>query len=71
MLPATAVLGGLLVVLALLWWRTAFSRVGLFWAAFILIRGGLGLGRDIATLALIALIALALWIIPQRAGKTH
>ena len=71
MLPATAVLGGLLVVLALLWWRTAFSRVGLFWAAFILTRGGLGLGRDIATLALISLIALALWIIPQRAGKTH
>jgi uncharacterized membrane-anchored protein len=82
-----AVFGGLLVVLALLWWRTAISRVGLFWAAFILTRplgatvgdfldkplshGGLGLGRDSATVALIALIALALWIIPQRAGKAH
>lgn len=82
-----AVFGGLLVVLALLWWRTAISRVGLFWAAFILTRplgatvgdfldkpltqGGLGLGRDSATVALIGLIALALWIIPQRAGKAH
>jgi uncharacterized membrane-anchored protein len=82
-----ALFGGLLVVLALLWWRTHVSRVVLFWAAFILTRplgatvgdfldkplaeGGLGLGRDHATLALIALIALALWLIPQRAGKAH
>ena len=82
-----AVFGGLLVVLALLWWRTSVSRVALFWAAFILTRplgatvgdfldkplaqGGLGLGRDHATYVLIALIALALWRIPQRAGKAH
>jgi len=82
-----ALFGGLLVVLALLYWRTQVSRVVLFWAAFILTRplgatvgdfldkplteGGLGLGRDHATLALIALIALALWLIPQRAGKAH
>jgi len=82
-----ALFGGLLVVLALLYWRTQVSRVVLFWAAFILTRplgatvgdfldkplteGGLGLGRDYATLALIALIALALWLIPQRAGKAH
>lgn len=82
-----AVFGGLLVVVALLWWRTSVSRVALFWAAFILTRplgatvgdfldkpltqGGLGLGRDHATYVLIALIALALWRIPQRAGKAH
>lgn len=82
-----ALFGALLVVLTLLYWRTHVSRVVLFWAAFILTRplgatvgdfldkpltaGGLGLGRDDPTLALIALIALALWLIPQRAGKAH
>ena len=82
-----AVFGGLLAVLALVWWRTQINRAALFWAAFILTRplgatagdfldkpltaGGLGLGRDHATYALIGLIALALWFIPQRAGKAH
>jgi uncharacterized membrane-anchored protein len=82
-----ALFGALLVVLTLLYWRTHVSRVVLFWAAFILTRplgatvgdfldkpltaGGLGLGRDDPTLAMIALIALALWLIPQRAGKAH
>ncbi|MFM6933087.1 MAG: hypothetical protein ACKOUT_12685 [Novosphingobium sp.] len=79
--------GGLLALLALLYWRTHVSRVGLFWAAFILTRplgatvgdfldkplaqGGLNLGRDTATLALIAAIALALWLLPQKAGEAH
>ncbi|HZV10691.1 MAG TPA: hypothetical protein VFF94_13090, partial [Novosphingobium sp.] len=60
---------------------------GLFWAAFILTRplgatvgdfldkplaqGGLNLGRDYATAALVVAIALALWLVPQRAGKAH
>ena len=82
-----ALFGGLLALLVLAWWRTGISRVVLFWAAFILTRplgatvgdfldkplaqGGLGFGRDHATLVLVALIALALWLIPQRAGKAH
>ena len=63
------------------------SRVALFWAAFILTRplgatlgdaldkplaqGGLNLGRDHATLVLLAAIALALCLIPQHPGKAH
>ncbi len=86
-LGGALVFGGMLAVLALLYWRTAVSRVGLFWAAFILTRplgatvgdfldkplaqGGLGLGRDVATVALVAAIALALWLLPQRPGKAH
>jgi uncharacterized membrane-anchored protein len=76
------VFGGALLVLALLYWRTALSRVGLFWAAFILTRplgatvgdfldkplaqGGLDLGRDLATAVLLAAIGLALLLVPQR-----
>lgn len=79
--------GGLLLALALLYWKTKVSRVALFWMAFILTRplgatvgdfldkplaqGGLNLGRDMATLALIVGIALALWLFPQRAGARH
>ena len=79
--------GGLLAVLALLCWHTGLSRVGLFWAAFILTRplgatvgdfldkplaqGGLNLGRDVATAVLVTAIALALWLVPQRAGRAH
>ena len=86
-LGGALVFGGILLVLALLYWRTALSRVGLFWAAFILTRplgatvgdfldkplaqGGLDLGRDWATLVLIGAIALALWLLPQRAGAAH
>lgn len=79
--------GGMLAVLAILYFRTSFSRVALFWAAFILTRplgatvgdfldkplasGGLGFGRDSATLVLIAAIGLAIWLFPQRAGRAH
>lgn len=86
-LGGALVFGGLLAVLALLYWRTAPSRVALFWAAFIVTRplgatvgdfldkpltqGGLGLGRDMATLVLLVAIGLALWLIPQRAGPAH
>jgi len=79
-----AVFGGALAALALLYWRTKVSRVALFWAAFILTRplgatvgdfldkplakGGLDLGRDHATLVLVAAIALGLWLVPQRAA---
>ena len=86
-LGGAAVFGGLLLVLALIYWRTAVSRVALFWAAFILTRplgatvgdfldkphaqGGLDLGRDWATAVLVVAIGLALWLVPQRAGKAH
>ena len=62
------------------------SRTGLFWAAFVLTRplgatvgdfldkplaqGGLNLGRDAATAALLVAIALGLALIPQRAART-
>jgi uncharacterized membrane-anchored protein len=86
-LGGAAVFGGALLVLALLHRFTSLSRTGLFWAAFILTRplgatvgdfldkplaqGGLNLGRDMATLVLLVAIALALWLVPQRAGKPH
>lgn len=86
-LGGAALFGGLLLVLAFLYWRTRLSRVALFWAAFILTRplgatvgdfldkplaqGGLNLGRDMATLVLVIAIGLALWLVPQRAGKPH
>ena len=66
---------------------TALSRTGLFWVAFILTRplgatvgdfldkpvakGGLDFSRPVATIALLAAIALCLWAFPQRAGKAH
>ena len=86
-LGSAALFGGMLAVIALLYWKTAISRVALFWAAFILTRplgatvgdfldkplakGGLDLGRDMATLVLVVAIALCLWRIPQRAGVAH
>ena len=86
-LGSAALFGGLLAVIALLYWKTAISHVALFWAAFILTRplgatvgdfldkplakGGLDLGRDMATLVLVVTIALCLWRIPQRAGAAH
>lgn len=86
-LGSAVLFGGMLAVLALLYWRSAVSRVVLFWAAFILTRplgatvgdfldkplaqGGLDLGRDAATAALVVAIALALWLLPQRPGKAH
>jgi len=81
-LGGAALFGALLAVLALLVWKSAVSRVALFWAAFVLTRplgatlgdfldkplaqGGLDLGRDAATAVLVAAMALCLWRIPQR-----
>ena len=66
---------------------TSISRTGLFWSAFILTRplgatvgdfldkpvakGGLDFSRPIATLALLAAIAVGLWAFPQKAGEAH
>ena len=86
-LGGAALFGGLLALLAAVYWRTALSRVWLFWAAFILTRplgatvgdfldkplakGGLDLGRDAATAVLVVAIGLAIWRFPQKAGPAH
>jgi uncharacterized membrane-anchored protein len=74
----------LLLVLVGLWRFTSASRVGLFWAAFILTRplgatvgdfldkpldhGGLDLSRPIASAVLVVAIAALIALLPQRAG---
>jgi uncharacterized membrane-anchored protein len=76
---------GLLVVAALYFW-TKVSRTLLFWAAFVLTRplgatvgdfldkpiaqGGLAISRLYASLILLALILLGVFLIPQRPAKT-
>ena len=76
-----------LALVAALYYFTSVSRTLLFWSAFILTRplgatvgdfldkpiakGGLDFSRPIATLALLAAIAVALLAFPQRAGKAH
>jgi len=83
-LGSAVVFGTLLALLALAYWRTAISRVGLFWAAFILTRplgavvgdfldkpvahGGLELSRAGATLVLGIAIVVLILAIPQRAA---
>ncbi|MBX9663486.1 hypothetical protein [Novosphingobium sp.] len=80
-LGAATVFGSALAALALLYWRTAFSRVALFWASFILTRplgatvgdfldkpvgsGGLELSRPIASALLIVAIVLLVALVPQ------
>ena len=79
------VFGAMLVLLAALYFWTNISRVFLFWAAFILTRplgatvgdfldkpiskGGLELGRPIASLALAVAIIALIVLLPQRAGR--
>ena len=76
------IFGVALAVVALLHFRTTLSRAALFWAAFILTRplgatvgdfldkplakGGLNFSRPIASLALLAAIAVCMWAFPQR-----
>jgi len=84
-LGGALVFGGALAVVAFLYYRTAVSRVILFWAAFILTRplgatvgdfldkpldhGGLAMSRPIASLVLVGLIAALIWLLPGRAGE--
>ncbi|QWC56559.1 hypothetical protein F7D01_05150 [Erythrobacter sp. 3-20A1M] len=84
-LGGAALFGGGLAILALLYLTTSANRVALFWAAFVLTRplgatvgdfldkpvakGGLALSRPIASLVLLAAVALLVWLIPQRAGS--
>jgi uncharacterized membrane-anchored protein len=81
-LGAAAVFGGILLLIALLYYLTSFSRVILFWAAFILTRplgatvgdfldkpmakGGLALSRYTASLALLLVIVVLILIFPQK-----
>lgn len=80
-----AVFGAALLIVAVLYFWTAISRVTLFWAAFVLTRplgatvgdfldkpvgkGGLDLSRPIATIVLAAAIMLLILVVPQRAGQ--
>ncbi|MBN8978989.1 MAG: hypothetical protein J0I08_21180 [Rhizobiales bacterium] len=75
---------GLAIVIAL-YYRTAISRVGLFWAAFILTRplgatvgdfldkpisaGGLHLSRPLASAVITAFMIACVLLFPQRAGR--
>jgi len=75
---------GLVVIVGLYYW-TDFSRVLLFWAAFILTRplgatlgdfldkprssGGLALSRLLASLVIAAFIIACVIVLPQRAGR--
>ncbi|MEE7462933.1 hypothetical protein MFUR16E_17605 [Methylobacterium fujisawaense] len=79
------VFGAALAVVVALYYGTRVSRVGLFWAAFILTRplgamvgdfldkpvadGGLNLSRPLASGVLAALIVLLVVLLPQRPGR--
>jgi len=85
---AAILFGALLLLIAVLYYATRISRTLLFWAAFILTRplgavvgdfldkpldhGGLNLSRYAASVSLFVLIALCIWILPQRpAQRAH
>ena len=81
-LGAAAIFVGLLLLTALIYYLTSFSRVILFWAAFILTRplgatvgdfldkpiaeGGLALSRYTASFALVVVIVALILIFPQK-----
>jgi len=81
-LGAAAVFSGLLLLTALFYYLSNFSRVILFWAAFILTRplgatvgdfldkpiaeGGLALSRYTASLALVVVIVALIRVFPQK-----
>jgi uncharacterized membrane-anchored protein len=84
-LRSAGIFGGLLVIIAALYFWTKVNRVLLFWAAFILTRplgavvgdfldkphdaGGLALSRYIASGVLVVLIIIGILVFPQRAAK--
>lgn len=85
-LRSAGIFGGLLLVIAALYFWTKVNRVLLFWAAFILTRplgavvgdfldkphdaGGLALSRYIASGVLVVLVIACILVFPQRAAKT-
>lgn len=82
---AAILFGGILAILAALYFLTDISRVMLFWSAFILTRplgatvgdlldkpiskGGLDFSRPLATAVLAGAIVLLILLVPQRAGS--
>ncbi len=86
-LGGAALFGGLIALVAVLYFATRINRVALFWAAFILTRplgatvgdfldkpiakGGLNLSRPIASLALAAAIFAIVLLFPQRAKEVE
>jgi uncharacterized membrane-anchored protein len=84
-LGSASIFGAMLAVLALAYYRTSLSRVGLFWTAFILTRplgavvgdfldkptshGGLELSRTGASLVLALAIGALILVLPQRAAE--
>lgn len=84
-LGAAALFGGLLAVIAGLYFWTKISHTLLFWAAFILTRplgavvgdfldkphdeGGLALSRYLASGTLVALMIICIFIFPHRAAR--
>ena len=83
-LGSAIVFGGLLIIVAMAYYKTAISRALLFWAAFILTRplgavvgdfldkphdhGGLALSRYSASAALFLFMLACILIFPQRAA---
>lgn len=86
-LGAAVIFGGLLALIALAYFRTNFSRVFLFWAAFIITRplgavvgdfldkplaqGGLELSRAAASIVLGLAIVGLIWVLPQKPAVRH
>ena len=85
-LGGAALFGGLIAVVAILYFATSINRVALFWAAFILTRplgatvgdfldkpldkGGLNFSRPLASAVLAAAIVLIILLVPQRSKPT-
>jgi uncharacterized membrane-anchored protein len=83
-LGSATIFGGLLVILAIAYWKTSISRTVLFWAAFILTRplgavvgdfldkphdlGGLALSRFTASAVLLGMMGVIMALAPQRAA---
>jgi uncharacterized membrane-anchored protein len=79
------VFGGLLILVAIAYYRTRISHVVLFWTAFVLTRplgatvgdffdkpiveGGLNVSRPLASAIIAVLILACILLIPQRAGR--
>lgn len=84
-LGAAAVFMAALGIVAIAYYRTALSRVALFWAAFILTRplgatvgdffdkpldeGGLNMSRPMASAIIAVMMVACVLLIPQRAGS--
>ena len=84
---STAVFTVVLAIIAALYFTRAASPVLLFWSAFIITRpfgavfgnlfdkpierGGYGISRLLLTIILLVLMIVCLWLLPQRAKKSH